>query len=272
MKRILITGANSYIGTSFEKYMNENHPDEYQIDTLDMLNPNWKDYNFSDYDVVFHVAGIAHQKETKKNEHLYYEVNRDLVIETAKISKNAGVKQFVFMSSMNVYGLDCSDELISLQTPTHPKTNYGKSKLEAEIEIQKLADKDFIVSILRPPMVYGDGCPGNLTKLFKVVRKIHMFPTIKNERSSITVEKLSEEVKSVIDDCSTKIYLPQNDTYMCTYDIVRKQMMKEDVKVIYISIFNPIIKLLIGNVSLITKCFGTLMYDKNYCISKDWSN
>ena len=268
MKRILITGANSYIGTSFERYIKENYPDDYHIDTLDMLNLNWKEYDFNGYDTVFHVAGIAHQKETKENAHLYYEVNRDLAVETAKISKNAGVKQFVFMSSMSVYGLDCSDELINLQTPTHPKTNYGKSKLEAEMEIQKLTDKDFTVSILRPPMVYGDGCPGNLTKLFKVVRKVHLFPTIKNERSSITVEKLSEEVKNVIDECSSKIYLPQNDTYMCTYDIVRKQMMKENVKVLYISIFNPIIKLLIGNVGLITKCFGTLMYDKNNNISK----
>lgn len=262
MKRILITGANSYIGTSFEKYMNENYPNDYLIDTLDMLNPNWKDYDFSGYDVVFHVAGIAHQKETKKNAYLYYEVNRDLAIETAKISKNAGVKQFVFMSSMSVYGLDCSDELISLQTPTHPKTNYGKSKLKAEIEIQKLADKDFTVSILRPPMVYGDGCPGNLTKLFKVVRKIHMFPTIKNERSSITVEKLSEEIKNVIDECSSKIYLPQNDKYMCTYDIVKKQMQKENIKVLFIPIFNLLIKLLIGKQSLLTKMFGDLKYER----------
>ena len=132
MKRILITGANSYIGTSFEKYMNENHPDDYHIDTLDMLNSNWKDYDFSGYDVVFHVAGIAHQKETKENAHLYYEVNRDLAIEVAKETKNAGVTQFIFMSSMSVYGLDYSKELINLQTPTLPKTNYGKSKLQAE--------------------------------------------------------------------------------------------------------------------------------------------
>ncbi|OUQ33214.1 NAD-dependent epimerase/dehydratase family protein [Massilimicrobiota timonensis] len=262
MKRILITGANSYIGTSFEKYMNENYPNDYQIDTLDMLNPNWKDYDFSSYDVVFHVAGIAHQKETKENAHLYYKVNRDLAIKTANISKKSGVKQFIFMSSMSVYGLDCSDELINLQTPLHPKTNYGKSKLEAEIEIQKLIDKDFVVSILRPPMVYGDNCPGNLTKLFEAVKKIHLFPTIKNERSSITVEKLSEEVKNIIDECSNKIYLPQNDTYMCTYEIVKKQMKQKRIKVKYIYIFNPLIKLFIGKINLISKCFGDLKYEK----------
>ena len=262
MKCILITGANSYIGTSFERYIKENYPGDYQIDTLDMLNPNWKDYDFTGYDTVFHVAGIAHQKETKENAHLYYEVNRDLAVETAKISKNARVKQFILMSSMSVYGLNCSDELINLQTSTHPKTNYGMSKLEAEIEIQKFIDKDFVVSILRPPMVYGDNCPGNLTRLFKTVKKFHVFPTIKNERSSITVEKLSKEIKRAVDECSSKIYLPQNDKYMCTYDIVKKQMQKENIKVLFIPIFNPLIKLLIGKQSLLTKMFGDLKYER----------
>ena len=100
MKKILITGANSYIGTSFEKYMEQY--DGYQIDTLDMMNPEWKNHDFSIYDVVFHVAGIAHQKETKENTHLYYKINRDLAIATAKLVKEAGVKRFVFMSSMSV--------------------------------------------------------------------------------------------------------------------------------------------------------------------------
>lgn len=262
MKRILITGANSYIGTSFERYMKENYPNDYQIDTLDMQNPNWKNYNFSGYDTVFHVAGIAHQKETKENAYLYYEVNRDLAIETANISKESGVRQFIFMSSMSVYGLDCSDELINLQTPTHPKTNYGKSKLEAEIEIQKLADKDFIVSILRPPMVYGDDCPGNLTRLFNFVKKVHVFPTIKNKRSSITIEKLCKEIELILDESKFGIFLPQNDEYMCTYEMIKEQMKKENAKVLFISIFNPLIKILIGRQILITKVFGDLRYER----------
>lgn len=260
MKRILITGANSYIGTSFEKYMSQY--DEYTVDTLDMLDPNWKQYNFSNYDAVFHVAGIAHQKETEENAHLYYEVNRDLAIATAKLVKEAGVKQFVFMSSMSVYGLDVSKELVNLNTPTNPKTNYGKSKLQAEEEILKLQSDVFTVSIVRPPMVYGNGCPGNLTKLFKAVRKFHIFPTVRNQRSSITVEKLSEEVKHIIYENKVGIYLPQNDEYMCTYEIVKEQMKKEKVKVLFIPIFNPIIKIMIGKVGVVTKVFGDLEYEK----------
>ncbi|WP_296880378.1 NAD-dependent epimerase/dehydratase family protein [Thomasclavelia sp.] len=260
MKKILITGANSYIGTSFEDYMKDYS--EYQIDTLDMKDPNWNKYDFSGYDIVFHVAGIAHQKETKENASLYYKINRDLAIEVATKAKQSNVKQFIFMSSMSVYGLEYSNELITLNTPLKPKTNYGKSKMEAEEQIMKLADKDFIISIVRPPMVYGDGCPGNLTKLFNAVRKIHIFPTIRNERSSITVERLSEKINDIIEENKSEIYLPQNDEYMCTYEIVKEQMIKEKVKVLFIPIFNPIIKIMIGKVRLITKVFGDLKYEK----------
>ena len=93
MKKVLITGANSYIGTSFEKYIKENHPDDYQIDTLDMLDQNWKEYDFSGYDSVFHVAGIAHKKESKKNAHLYYEINRDHPIIKQLILQNRNLEK-----------------------------------------------------------------------------------------------------------------------------------------------------------------------------------
>ena len=102
MKKILITGANSYIGTSFERYLKENCPDEYIVDTVDMVDGSWRTQSFEGYDSVFHVAGIAHQKETKENAHLYYEVNRDLAIETAQKAKADGAKQFVFLSSMSI--------------------------------------------------------------------------------------------------------------------------------------------------------------------------
>ena len=127
MKKILITGANSYIGTSFEKYIKENYPNDYIVDTVDMIDDSWREKNFSGYDSVFHVAGIAHQKETKENAHLYYEVNRDLAIETAKKAKSDGAKRFIFLSSMSVYGMDTG--VITRETEPNPKSNYGKSKL-----------------------------------------------------------------------------------------------------------------------------------------------
>ena len=88
MKRVLITGANSYVGTNVERWLKK-YPDEFEVDTVGTFNDEWKTADFSRYDVVFHVAGIAHQKETKENAHLYYEVNKDLAIETAKKAKES---------------------------------------------------------------------------------------------------------------------------------------------------------------------------------------
>lgn len=261
MKRILVTGKGSYIGTHFIEELSK-YPNEYQIAELEMRNDEWKSHDFSSYDVVYHVAGIAHIKEVKENESLYYKVNRDLAFETAKVAKAAGVKQFIFMSSMSVYGLNYSKEMINLDTKCNPNTYYGISKYEAEKLLIGLEDDSFKVCIVRPPMVYGDNSPGNLTKLFNAVRKFHIFPTIKNQRSSITVEKLIEYIKQYIDADSSGTYLPQNDNYMCTYEIVKEKMERENVKVIYTSLFNPIIKLMIGKTGLVTKCFGDLVYGK----------
>lgn len=261
MKRILITGKGSYIGTSFRKYL-EKYPQEYQVRELDMMGEGWREHDFSQYDVVYHVAGIAHIKEKKVNEARYYKVNRDLVLEVAKKAKEAGVKQFVFMSSMSVYGLNHSKLPITRESECHPNTYYGKSKLEAEKLIQNLEYSEFKVCILRPPMVYGKDAPGNLNKLFKAVRSVHVFPTIRNKRSSITVEKLVKEVKRYVDEEARGIYYPQNDEYMCTYETVKEKMEEEGVCVVYTSFFNPLIRLLIGRVGLITKCFGDLVYEK----------
>lgn len=125
MKRILITGAGSYIGTSFDRYLKEKYPGQYEVDTVDMVDGSWRKKSFSGYDSVFHVAGIAHRKETEKNAELYYKVNRDLAADCAAKAKNDGVKQFVFLSSMSVYGLNSG--YIGSATLPNPKTNYVKS-------------------------------------------------------------------------------------------------------------------------------------------------
>ena len=161
-KRILITGAHSYVGTSFEKWLSQ-WPDKYHVDTIDMIDGAWREKSFEGYDVVFHVAGIAHRKETKENAHEYYEINRDLAVATAKKAKQDGVSQFIFMSTMGVYGMLTG--VITKETVPNPKTHYGKSKLQAEEQIQELSDGSFKVVILRPPMIYGKNCTGNYAKL-----------------------------------------------------------------------------------------------------------
>jgi len=258
MKKILITGANSYIGTNFEKWLS-NYPDEYEVDTISLRDELWKEKDFLIYDVVYHVAGIAHRKETDENRDLYFEINRDLAYEVAKKSKQDGVKQFIFLSTMSVYGLETG--IITRDTPHNPNNAYGKSKLEAEELIKKLEDESFKIAIIRPPMVYGKGCKGNYPRLARLAIKTPIFPDVDNKRSMIYIDNLSEFIRLLIDNYSSGLFLPQNNEYVNTSEMVKLIAEVNGKKIIMTKIFNPLLKLL--NVSTINKVFGDLVYEKD---------
>jgi nucleoside-diphosphate-sugar epimerase len=232
-------------------------PDKYKIDSIDMIDGSWKAVDFSQYDVVYHVAGIAHIKETKKNKDLYYKVNRDLAFETARKAKRDGVGQFIFLSSMSVYGI--KNGVIDKATPLNPNTAYGKSKLEAEELIKELEDESFIITILRPPMVYGKGCRGNYPRLVGLALKTPIFPKVDNKRSMIYIDNLSEFVKQLIDNRSGGLFFPQNAEYVNTSEMVRLIAEAHGKRIIMTKFFNPLLWLL--NVSTFNKVFGDLVYE-----------
>ena len=272
MKKILITGANSYIGSSFENYLNKNYNSCYQIDTLDMINESWKNFDFSSYDVIYHVAGIAHIKETKDNKDLYYKVNKDLAIEVAKKAKQENVKQFIFLSSMSVYGIEKG--FITKDTTLNPKSNYAKSKLQAEEVLKSLQTKDFKICIIRPPMVYGKDCKGNFQSLIKFAKKLPIFPKVKNNRSMIYIDNLSEFVKLLIDNSEEGLFFPQNNEYSNTSYLVKLigQSMNKKIR-LFIGL-GWLIKLSGLVIKKLTKAFGSLCYDmklseykQNYALS-----
>lgn len=256
MKHILITGAGSYIGTSFEAYLKQ-WPDAYRVDTVDMIGDDWRSTDFSVYDTVFHVAGIAHRKETSQNRHLYYEVNRDLAVETAKVAKANGVKQFILLSSMSVYGLTVGR--IQKNTVPHPRNAYGDSKLQADEEIKKLENANFRFACLRPPMVYGKGCKGNYQSLRTFALKSPIFPDYENRRSMIYIGNLCEFVRNVIEEEKDGLFFPQNASYVRTSDFVKAIAEANGKKIRLIKAFNFAITLL--SVGVVKKVFGDLIYE-----------
>lgn len=266
MKRILITGANSYIGTSFEDYLSA-YGDEYVIDTVDMTLPSWREKDFGGYDAVFHVAGIAHSdngKLTEEKKALYYSVNTDLTVETAKKAKADGAKQFIFMSSAIVYGDSVpvgKVKYITPETPLTPKNSYGDSKAQAEKGITPLRDESFKVVILRPPMIYGKGSKGNYPLLSKIARRIPLFPYVDNQRSVIYIENFCEFVRLMIDNCEDGIFWPQNAEYVNTCNLVQTIAAVHGRKVIAVKGFGWALKILSLFTGLVNKAFGSLMYD-----------
>lgn len=260
MKKILITGANSYIGMSFEKYMQQ-WPEDYQVDTVDMIDGSWREKSFAGYDAVFHVAGIAHQKETEENAHLYYEVNRDLAVETAQKAKNDGVGQFVFLSTMAVYGVEEGE--INHSTETLPKSHYGKAKLEAEQKIKPLRAETFAVTVLRPPMVYGEGCKGNYQSLVKIAKKMPIFPRYQNKRSMISIDRLCQYVKDLIDNRYEGLLLPQDENYVCTSQMIKEIAEGLGRKMVLVRILNPAVSLAKRFTTAGKKAFGDLYYERD---------
>src|SRR6056297_1309465 len=262
MKKILITGANSYIGTSVEKWLLK-EPDKYQVDTIDMKSDYWKEKDFSGYDVVFHVAGIAHVSSDPTMEDLYYKVNRDLAIETAQKAKKDGVRQFIFMSSIIVYGnSNIKNGVININTVPKPANFYGDSKLQAEKGILPLAEESFKVIILRPPMIYGIGSKGNYPRLSKTAQKLPIFPDYENKRSMLHIDNLCEFIKLMIDNEESGTFFPQNREYVKTTDMVKIIAEVHGKKIILTKLFNPILKLMVNRVNIINKVFGNLVYDQ----------
>lgn len=265
MNKILITGANSYIGTSFERYLQQ-WPDDYKVDTVDMIDGTWKEKDFSKYDVVFHVAGIAHVSTDPNMEDLYYKVNRDLTIETAKKAKAEGVKQFIFMSSIIVYG-DSSHinykRVIDKNTVPDPSNFYGRSKLQAEEGIMPLMDDKFKVVVLRPPMIFGKGSKGNYPKLAKMAQKLPIFPDVKNERSMLHIDNLCEFIRLVIENEESGVFFPQNREYVGTSELVKLIAEAHGKKVVLTAVFNWALRLIGKKVGIINKVFGNLVYEKS---------
>lgn len=265
MKRILITGINSYLGGRFRQYM-EQFPD-YATVSISMRDGSWRGEDFTGFDVVYHVAGLAHSDNGRispEKAQKYYEINTDLTKELANKAKREGVKQFIFMSSAIVYGDSAPigrRRRIDRSTVCTPANCYGDSKLQAELGLRRLEDKNFRVVILRPPMIYGPGCKGNYPVLSLFAQRLPVFPYVDNERSMLFVDNLMAFVKLMIDNEESGTFFPQNTEYSNTSELVRMIAEAHGKKLILVRGFTWALKFLGFFTALVDKAFGSLSYD-----------
>lgn len=260
MKRVLITGKDSYIGDSVAQWLAK-YPDRYATNAIDMRDDSWREHDFSQYDGVLHVAAIAHDRSRRATEDLYYRVNRDLATATAEKAKTEGVRQFIFMSSILVYGSRGFSQVINEDTPPNPGSVYGESKLQAEEGIRRLESDRFRVVIVRSPMVYGLGCKGNYSRLAKLARSLPVFPDFDNQRSMIHIDNLCEFIKLMIDNDESGLFFPQNREYVKTSEMVRLIAEAAGRNIRLIRAFNPVIRVLGPRVTVLGKVFGSLVYE-----------
>lgn len=238
MKNILLTGANGFIG----RYFISQHGQLHKISTFSFLNDNFESLHVNNIDVVLHLSALVHQPKASYEE--YEQANVQNTINLALKAKANGVKHFVFMSTIAVYGEEHC--VLHENLTCKPVGFYGMSKLKAEIALQKLQDEYFTVSIIRPPMVYGYNAPGNIKSLMRLIKKIPVLPflNINNQRSFVYVGNLCAMIESIIEAKKSGVFLACDDALLSTTQLIEliAQSMEKKIYLMQLSFFSKFLK------------------------------
>lgn len=292
MKKILITGVNSYIGNAVADYLAEYNKKQgqelYRVEKLSLRDSSWQQASFSGCDAILHVAGKAHadvgsvSEETKAE---YYKINTELTAQVAEKAKREGVGQFIYLSSVIVYGESAGvgrEKHITARTSPGPANFYGDSKLQAEKKLEDLSDDGFRVAVLRPPLIYGKGSKGNYPVLEKLAEKLPLFPAIENKRSMLYIENLAEFIRQLLEKGEGGLFFPQNSEYVTTAQLVRLIAAAKGKRLRLCRFLNPFVRFasklpggnggLCGKVrGLCNKAFGSLTVDGALSCPKGYS-
>jgi UDP-glucose 4-epimerase len=274
LKNILITGAGSFVGNAVQSHLGK-WPEKYSITVVDTIDGEWKKMDFSSFDTIYHVAGLAHSDVGNVSEEIqkkYYAVNCDLAINVAKKAKDEGVKQFIFMSSAIVYGESAPigrEKIITQETSYNPANFYGDSKVQAEKGLLPLSENSFKIVILRCPMIYGRDGKGNFPVLEKMALKMPVFPKVENKRSMLYIGNLAEFVRLMVENEEQGIFWPCNREWSNTSELVQMIAACHGKRVRLIPGFEWALKGLSHFTGYVNKAFGNLAYEDGLGDYKD---
>lgn len=259
MNKILITGSNGFVGS----YFINKYKEKYEITTLSFLKNDINTLACDDLDVVFHLSALVHQMGGASSEE-YEKVNVTQTLELAKKAKVSGVKHFIFMSTVKVYGEE-TNKAYTENTKCNPQDEYGKSKLKAEKLLLELEDESFKVSIVRTPIIYGYGVKANIKSLVNLVNKIPILPfgRIKNKRSMVYIGNICHFVNEIIKQEQSGIFLACDDEPLSTTRLIELIAKNLDKKIYLIKIpfFETMLKLL--KPSFHKRLYGSLEVDNS---------
>ncbi len=267
MPKIMITGKTGYLANHLKLYIDKVFNRQYITELLDLRDDRWINRSFADVACIVHTAALVHKNEDNHDLEEYLKVNRDLTKALAEKAKNEGVNHFVFISTMAVYGVNIScfkKIVINSSTPCQPQTKYGISKYEAEQALKAMDSDNFAVAIVRPPFIYGEGCPGNYNSLKKQTLDMGIIPKINNMKSMIYIDNLCEFISRIISRRRSGTFCPQNESVIRTCDLAMLIAANNGKKAICSILFNPFVYLASLVISPIRKAFGNEYYDINF--------
>lgn len=256
--RVLVTGRHSYIGTAFRHYMAARQQTSgWETEYIEVRDDRWKSADFARYDVILHTAAIVHR--SRENEELYRRINYELTLQLAGKARDEGVAQFVFLSTMAVYG--SRHAVITADTEPEPEGAYGSYKRMAEQALLQMAGPDFKIAIVRPPLVYGRGCRGNFPRLVRLAGWCVLFPSLENKRSMIYIDNLCEYLYLIMERRYGGIGHPRDEQPVSTAQLVREIRLVRGRKMLLVSVCNGLLQRLSKRNALIGKLFGDCRYE-----------
>ncbi|MFV7790557.1 NAD-dependent epimerase/dehydratase family protein [Aliarcobacter lanthieri] len=255
--KLLITGSNGFIGNYFiNKYKSK-----YDIKTFSFVKDDINTLDCNTIDIVFHLSALVHQMGGASTSE-YEKINVVQTLELAKKAKISGVKHFVFMSTVKVYGEETNSKYTE-NSICNPEDGYGKSKLKAELELKKLEDENFKVSIIRTPIVYGYGVKANIKNLVNLVNKVLILPfkNMNNKRSMVYIGNLCHLVDEIITQEKQGIFLASDDEPLSTsrlIELIARNLGKK-IYLVKIPFFDNLLKIL--KPSFHKRLYGSLEVD-----------
>lgn len=283
MKNILLTGSTGFIGSKLLKTLLTDNDIFVRVVSRNKISVNEPSFKIGsvnastcylkaslNINVVIHCAALAHMKKESSIDPLseFRTINTEGTLNLARQAAEAGVKRFIFLSSIGVNGIS-NTSAFSVDDSPAPVEDYAVSKLEAEIGLRKIAAKTGMeVVVIRPPLVYGPNAPGNFGKLTNLARKNLPLPfgAIHNKRSLVSIDNLVDLIVTCIDHpkAANETFLVSDDYDVSTTELLTAMTLASGKKPrllpVPISWLN-LIGRLTGKQAVIDRLCGSLQVD-----------
>jgi nucleoside-diphosphate-sugar epimerase len=285
--KILLTGASGFVGRSLcQAAVNQNInvraflrspqspiPSAVETVLLESINSPIPPTALTDIDTVIHLAARAHILDDQAADPAaeFFKINTQGTLNIAKAAIEAGIKHFIFISSIGAM-TTTSTEILTEKSPCHPDTPYGQSKLAAEQQLIELCQSSAMAyTIIRPTLVYGPGNPGNMARLINLINKKLPIPlgSITNQRSFTYVGNLVDAILTCLTNpaAHNQTFLISDGQDLSTPELIRRLAQASGQTATLLPIPPALLTLLgqlTGQSSAIEKLLGSLAVDTTH--------